>query len=105
MITRATTSWWDSSATFKKCTVEKVSFVLLSLFDLTITVVAVVAGLTELNPLMRFLIQTPVLLLLIKLLVPIGIAWLVPGRLLLPSIGLLGLVSVWNIKEMLVFIL
>jgi hypothetical protein len=97
--------WSESSATFKKSTVEKVSFILLSEFDLTVTVVAVAMGFKELNPLMVFLIQLPVLFLIAKLVIPVFIAWLIPGRLLLPSIALLAIVAIWNIKEMLVYIL
>jgi hypothetical protein len=104
MTTGTVTRWWDSSATFKKCTVEKAAFILLSLLDLTLTVVAVSYGLTEINPFMRFLIQMPALLLVVKLAIPVIIAWLIPGRLLLPSIGLLGLVFIWNIKEMFVYL-
>ena len=98
-------SWWDSSATFKKCTVEKASFVLLNLFDLTLTVVAMSLGIYELNPLIRYLIDIPVLLLVLKLVIPLLIAWLMPCRLLLPSISLLGLVVIWNIKELVIFLL
>jgi hypothetical protein len=98
-----TTSWWESSATFKRCTAEKLSFVLLNLFDLSLTALAVSLGLWEINPLMRFLMGLPVLLVLIKLLIPVLIAWIMPGRLLLPSIALLALVVVWNVKELVVY--
>ena len=98
------TSWWNSSATFRRCTREKVLFILLCAFDLTLTVVAVSMGLLELNPFVRYLIQIPVLLLVIKLVIPVLIAWLLPGRLLWPSIALLALVVVWNIKELAVFL-
>ncbi len=99
------TSWWDSSATFRRCTTEKAAFILLCLFDLTLTILAVSLGMTELNPFVRFLIQIPVLLLVIKLAVPILIAWLMPGRLLWPSIGLLTLIVIWNIKELVIYLL
>ncbi len=99
------TSWWDSSATFRRCTAEKASFILLSQFDLTLTILAMNLGLTELNPFIRYLIQIPALLLLIKLAIPILIAWLMPGRLLWPSIGLLALIVVWNIKELVIYLL
>jgi hypothetical protein len=62
-------------------------------------------GFAEINPLMNFLIHIPVLLLLVKLVIPVLIAWLIPGRLLLPSIALLALVAIWNIKELLVLLL
>jgi hypothetical protein len=99
------TSWWDSSATFKRCTLEKVSFILLSLFDLTLTILAMNLGLSEINPLVRYLIQIPLLLLIIKLAIPVLIAWIMPGRLLWPSIGLLALIVAWNIKELIVFLI
>jgi hypothetical protein len=99
------TNWFESSATFKSCTVEKASFILLSQFDLALTILAMYLGFAEINPLMSFLIHIPVLLLLVKLVIPILIAWLIPGRLLLPSIALLALVAIWNIKELLVFLL
>jgi uncharacterized membrane protein (DUF485 family) len=98
-------SWWDSSATFKRCTAEKVSFILLNQVDLTLTVLAIYLGFTELNPFMRYLIQIPVLLLVVKLAIPLLIAWIMPGRLLLPSIALLALVIIWNIKEVFLYLL
>ena len=64
-------SWWDSSATFKRCTAEKVSFILLCGFDLTLTVLAMSLGMAELNPFIRYLIQIPALLLVVKLGVPV----------------------------------
>jgi hypothetical protein len=44
------------------------------------------------------------LLVTIKLLVPLLIAWLMPGKLLLPSIALLAVIAIWNIKELVVFL-
>jgi len=32
------------------------------------------------------------------------IAWLMPGKLLLPSIAVLALIVIWNVKEMVVFL-
>jgi len=81
------------------------SFVLLNQFDLTVTVLAVSLGFTELNPFVRYLIEAPVLFLVIKQVVPVCIAWFMPGKLLLPSIALLGIIAVWNIKEFIVFLL
>ena len=98
-----TTSWWDSSATFKQCTLEKVSFVVLNQVDLALTLVAIHLGFNELNPLVNFLLDIPVLLVLFKLIIPVLIAWLMPGRLLWPSIGLLVLVAVWNLKELITY--
>jgi len=100
-----TANLWDSSATFRRCTAEKASFVLLNQFDLTLTVLAIYLGLSELNPLIRQLVNIPILLLIVKLALPLLIAWLIPGKLLLPSIALLALVIVWNIKELIIFLL
>ena len=98
-------SWWDSSVTFKKCTAEKTSFIFLNQFDLILTVVAVYLGLSEINPVIRFMFQIPVLLLIAKLAIPILIAWLMPGRLLWPSIAILAVVVIWNIKELIIFLI
>jgi hypothetical protein len=99
-----TTNWWDSSTTFKRCTVEKVSFILLSVFDLGLTVLAMYLGLWELNPIVRLLVHIPVMLVVVKLAIPVLIAWVMPGRLLWPSIAALALVIIWNIKELVFFL-
>jgi hypothetical protein len=99
-----TTRWFESAGTFKRCTAEKVSFVALCLFDMVLTMLSVYLGFAELNPFVRFLIQVPLLLLFVKLVLPLLIAWLMPGKLLLPSIALLALVVAWNIKELVVFL-
>jgi uncharacterized membrane protein (DUF485 family) len=104
-MTGMTPSWWDSSATFRRCTAEKASFVLLNQVDLTLTVLAIYLGFTELNPFMRYLIHVPAVLLVVKLAIPLLIAWLMPGRILLPSIALLALVIIWNTKEVFLYLL
>jgi hypothetical protein len=97
-------SWWDSSATFKRCKAEKLSFVSLSVADLLLTLLAMYLGLAEMNPFVRFMVHTPLLLLTVKLFIPVLIAWAIPGKLLWPSIAVLGLVAVWNIKELVIFL-
>jgi hypothetical protein len=99
-----TTSWWDSSATFKRCTTEKVSFIVLNLTDLALTLVAMSLGFDELNPLVGFLLEIPALLVLVKGVLPLLLAWLIPGRLLWPSIALLAVVAIWNVKELIVYL-
>ncbi|MGD1119142.1 MAG: DUF5658 family protein [Dehalococcoidales bacterium] len=99
------TGWWESSATFKKSTGLKISFIALSVFDLVLTVLAMYLGFWEVNPFIRLLINIPVLFVLIKFVIPVLIAWLMPGKLLLPSIILLAIVFLWNVKELLVFVL
>lgn len=98
------TGWWNSSTTFKRCTAEKLSFIFLSVLDLTLTILAMYLGLYEINPFIRLLVQIPFLLILIKLVIPVLIAWLMPGKLLLPSIAVLALVVIWNVKELVVFV-
>ena len=93
-------SWWDSSATFKRCTAEKVAFIALAEADLLLTIGAVYAGFTELNPFVKFLFAVPALMVLIKGILPVVIAWAIPGRLLWPSILALGAVAAWNVKEL-----
>ena len=98
-------NWTDSAITFKRCTALKVTFILLNLFDLSLTTLAISLGLTELNPFVRFLVEVPALLITVKLLIPVLIAWIMPGKLLWPSIALLTVVALWNIKELVVFFL
>ncbi len=100
-----TTGLFESSATFKKCTVEKVAFISLGLLDLLLTILAMNLGLSEINPLIKLLIKIPALILVVKLFIPILIAWLIPGKLLWPSIALLGMVAIWNIKELVFYFL
>ncbi len=99
-----TANLWDSAATFRRGTAEKASFVLLNQFDLTLTVLAVYLGLSELNPFIRHLVNIPILLLVIKLAFPLLIAWLIPGKFLMPSIALLTLIIIWNVKELVLFL-
>ncbi len=79
----------------------RVSYVLLHQIDLLLTVFAVSAGFTELNPVMRSLLASPLQLVIVKLCIPLLIAWLLPGRLLVPAIALMVLIVSWNIKELL----
>lgn len=82
----------------------KVSYLFLQQADLVLTVLAISAGFTELNPFMANLVHTPQELLLFKLITPLIIALLVPGKLLIPAIALLSAVVGWNLKEMLVLL-
>ena len=99
-----TANLMGSAATFRRCVVEKVSFVLLNQCDLLLTVLAMYLGFHELNPLMRYLLTVPLLLVVTKFLVPLLIAWLAPGKLLLPSIALLSFFIAWNLKELVFFL-
>jgi hypothetical protein len=94
-----------SAFTFRQGTLEKASFILLNQLDLTLTVLATHFGLKELNPLITPFINIPAMLLLVKLFIPVLLAWLIPGRLLLPSIALLALILLWNVKELVLFLL
>jgi hypothetical protein len=73
------------------------------LLDLILTLVAMYVGVWEMNPLVRFLVHMPLLLILLKLVIPVAAAWIMPGRLLLPCIAVLGAVVVWNIEELFAF--
>jgi hypothetical protein len=95
---------WDSAATFRRDTAAKASFILLNQFDLFLTVLALYLGCTELNPFMRYLISVPALLVAVKLALPPLIAWLVPGKLLWPALAVLALVAIWNIKELVIYL-
>lgn len=94
-----------SAATFRRALPEKISFISLNCLDLVLTIVAVENGLYEINHLFRVLLGYPVVLITVKILLPILIAWLIPGKLLLPAIIFLSLVVIWDIKELIVFLI
>ena len=79
----------------------KASYILMHQLDLILTTLAVSLGFSELNPLMRELLASPLQALAVKLAIPLLIAWLVPGKLLIPGVVFLSLVIGWNIKELL----
>jgi hypothetical protein len=93
-----------SALTFKKCTVEKLAFILLNVFDMALTMFALSQGAHELNPLMRSMVDSPLQLYTVKLILPLFVAWLLPGRLLLPSIALLLLVVGWDVHQLIAII-
>ena len=49
-------------------------------------------------------LEMPALFIVAKVLLPPLLAWLIPGRLLWPSIALLALVAIWNVKELIVYL-
>ena len=75
-------------ATFRHDAGLKLGFVGLIYLDVVLTFVALRLGFTELNPIMANLVANPWALVLVKGAVPVLIGWLIPGKLLLPSIGL-----------------
>ena len=96
--------WLNSAATFKEDTAEKLAFIFLCLADMVLTLVAANLGFNEINLTVRLMLQIPLLLLLVKLVIPVFIAWVVPGKFLWPAIVLLALVVLWNAKELAVFL-
>jgi hypothetical protein len=95
----------DSAATFKRDTSSKLLFVLLNQVDLLLTLVAVSWGLIELNPVISHAIGSPAEILLLKLIIPVIVAYLCPGKLLIPASALLCCVVGWDMKELLVSVL
>jgi hypothetical protein len=79
--------------------------VLLHQLDLILTVIAVSLGFSELNPLMRILLTAPLQLVIIKVFIPLVIAWLTPNKLLLPATAFIFLVVLWNVSQLLLLLL
>ncbi len=94
----------QSAATFRCCFWHKASFVLLNQFDLLLTLLAVSIGLHELNPFMRLILTSPVQAMLFKIAIPLVVAWLIPGKLLLPAVVLLCFVVGWDVKELVIYL-
>ncbi len=88
-----------SVAEWKKGLSIKVAYVLLHQADILLTAFAVAAGFRELNPVISASLDAPVLLLALKLLIPLVIAWLVPAKLLIPAIVLLVAVIGLNLAQ------
>ena len=91
----------ESFATFRRGTLSKLCFLLLVDLDLVLTVYALGKGFVELNPIMARLLANPGELMLVKGLTPLLIAWLVPGKLLLPATVFMALVNLWSITALL----
>ncbi len=83
----------------------KASYIFLQQLDLALTLLATHLGIPELNPLMRTLLASPLQLVVIKLVIPLLIAWLVPGKFLIPAIVFLSVVVVWDMKELVLLLL
>lgn len=92
-----------SGVGFKRGFTEKLLFILLNAADLALTIYAMSLHLSELNPVMRSLLGSPLDLVMVKVVVPVAIAWLAPGKLLIPAVALLALVVGWDIKELVLF--
>ena len=89
-----------TAATFSRGTNYKLAFVALGLIDLAMTLYALSIGYTEQNPVFAGLQHDAMGLFMLKFAGPVAIAWLVPARLLLPSIALLFAVIGWNLGEL-----
>ncbi len=91
----------DNSSTTRQIAI-KLSYFLLQQVDLILTVWAVHSGFTEMNPIMRSMLTSPLQLIGLKVIFPLLFAWFCPSKLLLPSSLLLSSITIWNIKEILV---
>ena len=78
----------------------RLGYVLLQQTDLAITAYGLSRGFTELNPFMRSLLASPVQLIAVKVVFPLIIAWLVPGKYLLPGLLLFVLVNLLNVLQL-----
>jgi len=99
----ATRSMLEGAATFRRNSLAKLTFVTLVYLDVVMTMVAMSLGMSELNVLARIIFHNPIYLLAFKVAPPPLIAWLLPGKLLVPSIVFMGFVIAWNTKELVVF--
>ncbi len=89
-----------SAVTFKKGTAEKLAFLLLNLMDLGLTLFGASLGLFEVNPIMRHLLGVPYQMYIAKMGIPLLLAWLLPGKLLIPAIIFLAFIIGWDIREL-----
>ncbi|MCJ7605396.1 MAG: DUF5658 family protein [Dehalococcoidales bacterium] len=78
----------------------KISYLGLQVLDLGLTLLAMSLGSYELNPVMRASLASPVQLVVMKGGIPLLLAWLLPGKFLIPGIVFLLFVIGWNVKEL-----
>ena len=90
----------DSTFTYSRDSWGKIAFVSLIYLDVLLTLIALSMGFTEMNALAKTLFESPLRLALLKVALPPVLAWLSPALLLLPSIAIMCLVNLWNIKEL-----
>ena len=90
-----------TAATFARGTSLKLAFVALGAADLLLTLYALSTGYVELNPIFEVARSRPADLFLLKVAGPVAIAWLVPSKLLVPSIVLLVGVIAWDVGALL----
>lgn len=95
---------WESNNKYFSSFNIKISYVWLHLVDLILTNIGISLGLSEINMWMKNLLTSPWQLLTFKLAIPIFIAWLVPGKFLVPAVLLLLMVVCWDIKELIIFL-
>ena len=94
-----------TTAQFRKGLSIRVAYVALQLIDCLMTVLAVNAGFDELNPVMQNILQSPMQIVMFKIVIPLLIAGLVPAKLLIPAgIALLAVIG-FNAKELLLLLL
>jgi hypothetical protein len=92
-----------SAITFRKCTLLKLAYIILNMVDLGLTLYAVSHGAQELNPFMRSMFEAPYQLYIVKFVLPVFLAWLLPGPLIIPSIAALVFVIGWDLNQLSVF--
>jgi hypothetical protein len=87
-------------AEWKKGLSIKTAYVLLHQADILLTSFALHVGAEEINPVIKASLSSPVILLVLKLFIPLVIAWLVPARLLVPAIVLLLIIVSLNLVQL-----
>ncbi len=90
----------QSVATLERGLPSKIGFVALVYIDLVLTLFAIQHGFSEINPFMVQMLSRVELLVLAKVVAPLFIAWFVPAKFLLPSIGFMVIVLGWNIATL-----
>lgn len=81
----------------------KISYLVLQVLDLGLTILAMSLGSVELNPIVRASLDSPVQLAVLKGGLPLLIAWMLPGKFLIPGIVFLAFVVGWDVKELMQF--
>jgi hypothetical protein len=87
-------------ATFQHGATWKLGFIALMYLDVALTSTATHLGYVELNPVMAGMMASPWKLVMVKGLLPVAIAWIVPDKLLAPSIAFMLGAAGWNVTQL-----
>jgi hypothetical protein len=82
----------------------KLTYLLLQQIDLIMTMFAIPIGFSEMNPVMRHALASPLQMITLKTIVPLIVVLLIPPRWLIPAICVIAFVVMWDCRQLLALV-